>query len=173
MTRAARTYSLAGERAVCSALMWQAPATVIILRATLPSLFHTGLSSLAALFPRIVSPLNREDQSTESGYVPLPNPVPSVQVPWAFDPQTVLSSTKSLATHIPSHSYQDLTCLRGSNMNSSVLDTSTKCWRTYLCADLRRSLQECVSAKPRIPRQLDGSSWLSRNLQQASRTPLS
>lgn len=65
------------------------------------------------------------------------------------------------------------TCFSGSSMNSSVLDTSTKCCRTYLCADLSRSLQECVSAKPRMPRQLEGSSWLRRNLQQASRTPLS
>lgn len=65
------------------------------------------------------------------------------------------------------------TCFSGSSMNSSVLDTSTKCCRTYLCADLSRSLQECVSANPRIPRQLEGSSWLRRNLQQASRTPLS
>lgn len=65
------------------------------------------------------------------------------------------------------------TCFSGSSMNSSVLDTSTKCCRTYLCADLSRSLQECVSANPRMPRQLEGSSWLSRNLQQASRTPLS
>lgn len=67
----------------------------------------------------------------------------------------------------------NLTCFSGSNMNSSVLDTSTKCCRTYLWADLSRSLQECVSAKPRMPRQLEGSSWLRRNLQQASRTPLS
>lgn len=66
-----------------------------------------------------------------------------------------------------------LTCLRGSSMNSSVLDTSTKCCRTYLWADLSRSLQECVSAKPRIPRQLEGSSWPRRNLQQASLTPFS
>lgn len=65
------------------------------------------------------------------------------------------------------------TCFRGNSMNSSVLDTSTKCCRTYLCADLSRSLQECVSANPRMPRQLEGSSWLRRNLQQASRTPLS
>lgn len=65
------------------------------------------------------------------------------------------------------------TCLRGRSMNSSVLETSTKCCRTYLWADFKRSLQECVSAKPRIPRQLDGSSWLSKNLQQASRTPFS
>lgn len=65
------------------------------------------------------------------------------------------------------------TCFSGSSMNSSVLDTSTKCCRTYLCADLSRSLQECVSAKPRMPRQFEGSSWLRRNLQQASRTPLS
>lgn len=28
-----------------------------------------------------------------------------------------------------------------------------------------------MSAKPRMPRQLEGSSWLSRTLQQASRTP--
>lgn len=65
------------------------------------------------------------------------------------------------------------TCFSGSSMNSSVLETSTKCCRTYLCADLSRSLQECVSAKPLMPRQLEGSSWLRRNLQQASRTPLS
>lgn len=65
------------------------------------------------------------------------------------------------------------TCLSGSSMNSSVLDTSTKCCRTYLWADLSRSLQECVSANPRMPRQLEGSSWLSRNLQHASLTPLS
>lgn len=65
------------------------------------------------------------------------------------------------------------TCFRGSSMNSSVLDTSTKCCSRYLCADLSKSLQECVSANARMPRQLEGSSWLSRNLQQASRTPLS
>lgn len=65
------------------------------------------------------------------------------------------------------------TCFSGSSMNSSVLDTSTKCCSRYLCADLSRSLQECVSANARMPRQLEGSSWLSRNLQQASRTPLS
>lgn len=111
----------------------------------------------------------------ESGYTPLPNPVPRCRSLGLSTHTLCLpgQSTKSLATATPSRSQQDLTCLRGSNMNSSVLDTSTKCWRTYLCADLRRSLQECVSAKPRMPRQLDGSSWLSRNLQQASRTPLS
>lgn len=47
MTGAAKTYSLAcapRERAVCSELTWRAIA--IILRATLPSLFHVGLSLL-------------------------------------------------------------------------------------------------------------------------------
>lgn len=66
-----------------------------------------------------------------------------------------------------------VTCFSGNSMNSSVLATSTKCCSTYLCAALSRSPQECVSAKPRMPRQLEGSSWLSRNLQQASRTPFS
>lgn len=66
-----------------------------------------------------------------------------------------------------------VTCFSGSSMNSSVLATSTKCCSTYLCAAFSRSLHECESAKPRMPRQLEGSSWLSRNLQQASRTPFS
>lgn len=64
-----------------------------------------------------------------------------------------------------------VTCFSGNSMNSSVLATSTKCCSTYLCAALSRSLHECVSANPRMPRQLEGSSWLRRNLQQASRTP--
>lgn len=51
-----------------------------------------------------------------------------------------------------------VTCFSGNSMNSSVLATSTKCCSTYLCAALSRSLHECVSAKPRMPRQLEGSS---------------
>lgn len=66
-----------------------------------------------------------------------------------------------------------VTCFNGSSMNSSVLATSTKCCSTYLWAALSKSPHAWVSAKPRIPRQLEGSSWLSRNLQQASRTPFS
>lgn len=51
-----------------------------------------------------------------------------------------------------------VTCFSGNSMNSSVLATSTKCCSTYLWAALSRSLHECVSAKPRMPRQLEGSS---------------
>lgn len=92
--------------------------------------------------------------------------------PSAFSHPTIQTKTTNL--HLKRESAGNTpTCFSGSSMNSSVLDTSTKCCSTYLCADLSRSLQECVSANPRMPRQFEGSSWLSRNLQHASRTPLS
>lgn len=84
---------------------------------------------------------------------------------WAFRAQTMgvkeskgwcFLGTGSWPTLHPS--WQHLTCFSGNSMNSSVLATSTKCCSTYLCAALSRSLHECVSAKPRMPRQLEGSS---------------
>lgn len=70
------------------------------------------------------------------------------------------SGVQGLGTGSGSRLYASwhVTCFSGNSMNSSVLATSTKCCSTYLCAALSRSPQECVSAKPRMPRQLEGSS---------------
>lgn len=64
------------QRAEHPELPWQAPAPAITLPVSLPVLFHRGFSSLSGSTPpRIVSPSNRKDQSTDSGYIFLPNPL--------------------------------------------------------------------------------------------------
>lgn len=57
------------------------------------------------------------------------------------------------------------------SMNSSCCTTSEKCFCEKSSAACIRSTQLCVSAKSRMPRQLDGSSWLLRKSQQALFTP--
>lgn len=56
-------------------------------------------------------------------------------------------------------------------INSSCWTTSGKCFWLKTSAACIRSTQLCVSAKSRMPKQFDGSSWLSRNSQQACFTP--
>lgn len=56
-------------------------------------------------------------------------------------------------------------------MNSSCCTTSGKCFWLKTSAACIRSTQLWVSAKSLIPRQLEGSSWLSKNSQQACFTP--
>lgn len=57
-------------------------------------------------------------------------------------------------------------------INSSCWTTSGKCFWLKTSAACIRSTQLCVSAKSRMPKQFDGSSWLSRNSQQACFTPM-
>ena len=64
------------------------------------------------------------------------------------------------------------TSWKGRRRNSSVFITSWKFSRANLWDLLCSSLQECVSAKFRIPRQFVGWSCRIRNLQQASLTEL-
>lgn len=65
------------EKAEHSELSWQAPVTAIILPAALLSLFHRGLSSLSdSTLHMYCFPIKqKQDQSTESGCIPLQSPV--------------------------------------------------------------------------------------------------
>lgn len=74
-------------------------------------------------------------------------------------------------TCISSHLISFSTSVWLSSMNSSCWTTSGKCFWEKSSAACIKSRQLWVSAKSRIPRQLEGSSWLSRKSQQALFTP--
>lgn len=78
---------------------------------------------------------------------------------------------RQVCTWISSHlmSFSTSPWLR--RMNSSCCTTSGKCFWLKTSAACIRSTQLWVSAKSLMPRQLDGSSWLSKNSQQACFTP--
>lgn len=74
-------------------------------------------------------------------------------------------------TWISSHFISFSTSAWLSSMNSSCWTTSEKCFWEKSSAACIRSRQLWVSAKSRMPRQLEGSSWLSRKSQHALFTP--
>lgn len=74
-------------------------------------------------------------------------------------------------TWISSHLMSFSTSVWPSSMNSSCWTTSEKCFWEKSSAACIRSRQLWVSAKSRMPRQLEGSSWLSRKSQHALFTP--
>lgn len=74
-------------------------------------------------------------------------------------------------TWISSHLMSFSTSVWLSSMNSSCWTTSEKCFWEKSSAACIRSRQLWVSAKSRIPRQLEGSSWLSKKSQHALFTP--
>lgn len=75
-------------------------------------------------------------------------------------------------TWISSHLMSFSTSSWFKRMNSSCWTTSGKCFWLKTSAACIRSTQLCVSAKSRMPKQFDGSSWLSKNSQQACFTPM-
>lgn len=81
-------------------------------------------------------------------------------------------TVKLTFTWISSHLMSFSTSSWLKRMNSSCWTTSGKCFWLNTSAACIKSTQLCVSAKSRIPKQLDGSSWLSRNSQQACFTPV-
>ena len=88
-----------------------------------------------------------------------------------FGPVLKRADAKQVGTWISSHlmSFSTSPWLR--RMNSSCCTTSGKCFWLKTSAACIRSTQLWVSAKSRMPRQLEGSSWLSKNSQQACFTP--